>query len=219
MNVLTQNNTSIVTTIQGTTRDVIKETLSVDGLIVNLLDTAGVRESNDEVEKIGIQRTLEAMSKADHFIFVFDVNEESASPASFWGRCMPDNPFPESKYTRVLNKSDCLETPHLIKLDQNDILVSTKNKKGVDALLDRLKVSVGLENTSEGVFSLRERHLDLLQESYSYVKSATAQLTEQQLEMSSEDLKYAQESLGFILGEVTSDDLLGKIFSSFCIGK
>ncbi|HJN37173.1 MAG TPA: tRNA uridine-5-carboxymethylaminomethyl(34) synthesis GTPase MnmE [Gammaproteobacteria bacterium] len=219
MNTLTQAPTSIVTASPGTTRDVIKESINIDGVCFNLLDTAGIHQSTDTVEKIGIQRTLDTIGKADYCWLVFDQTVTMPKPEEFWGNYIKNIPFPRENYSIVLNKSDCIKDPAPYPYAHNALSISAKTGEGVATLLERVKDFLKVEEYSEGAFSARERHLDLLEKTKTHVKDSMTHLAQSQLELASEDLRLAQQQLGSILGEVTSDDLLGEIFSSFCIGK
>jgi tRNA modification GTPase len=220
MNALTLSHTSIVTDRPGTTRDVIKESITVDGVCFNLLDTAGLRHSEDSIEIIGIQRTLESIQKAEYCLLVFDQTTKMPKPEDFWEKHMNSLPFPKENHTVVLNKSDCIEGSTPYPYSQDFISISAKSGAGVEGVIQRIKAYLNLDGVAvDGAFSSRTRQMALLEQVMERVESSFFHLNQSQLELASEDLRLAQLSLGEVLGEVTSDDLLGEIFSTFCIGK
>ena len=216
LNALSGTDSAIVTEIPGTTRDVLKETISIDGLPLNIVDTAGLRESNDPVEREGVRRAKQQIDNADCVLNVIDSTDQqgkfdalSVSP----GQAMLIN---------VYNKIDLTQAEPEVKPvnEEINIYLSAKNGQGVDLLRDVLKQTVGYDASSEGVFIARRRHLDALERTRAHIdKGLTALINAKAAELLAEDLRHAQNALNEITGEFTSDDLLGKIFSSFCIGK
>jgi tRNA modification GTPase len=220
LNALAGQDRAIVTDIAGTTRDLLKESINIDGLPLHIIDTAGLRESPDKVEQIGIERAIEAIGQADQILLLQDA-QDLASPQEHWQRLMGAQPLP-SQLTLVRNKIDL--TNGLANLTQVDgvdcIYLSAKQGQGLDLLRRQLKQAVGYQATLEGGFSARRRHLDALQRCRTLLQEGAAQLAYSQAgELLAEDLRLAQECLNEITGSFTSDDLLGRIFGSFCIGK
>lgn len=220
LNVLAGQDRAIVTDIAGTTRDILKESINIDGLPLHILDTAGLRESPDKVEKIGIARAIRAIGQADQVLLMQDANDHT-SPTGHWLKLMGPQPIP-SHITLVRNKIDLTDlSPKLTQVDGVDcIYLSAKQDQGIDLLRHQLKHVVGYQTTLEGGFSARRRHLDALQRCQQLLLEGAAQLAYSRAgELLAEDLRLAQACLNEITGNFTSDDLLGRIFGSFCIGK
>jgi len=216
LNALAGNETAIVTDIAGTTRDILHETINLDGMPLHLVDTAGLRKSNDPVEKIGIERAWQAIKNADIALLLKDDSQSSDKNAETDQilQEIPDN----LSVIVVHNKIDLSEKVAGIVADE--IYISAKFGKGIDALKEELKQRMGFKENSEDSFIARRRHLEALQRTDDYVKNAELQLVEYNAgELIAEELRLAQDELGTITGRFTSDDLLGEIFSSFCIGK
>jgi tRNA modification GTPase len=220
LNALAGQDRAIVTDIAGTTRDLLKESINIDGLPLHIVDTAGLRESPDKVEQIGIERAMEAIGQADQILLLQDA-QNLTSPQEHWQQLMGAQPMP-SQITLVRNKIDLTnDLPNLTQVDGVDcIYLSAKQGLGLDLLRSQLKQAVGYRATLEGGFSARRRHLDALQRCRTLLQEGAAQLAYSQAgELLAEDLRLAQECLNEITGSFTSDDLLGRIFGSFCIGK
>lgn len=222
LNALSGSDAAIVTDIAGTTRDVLRQSVNLDGMPLHFVDTAGIRESADPVEQEGIRRAWLEIEKADRVLFLVDVTESTAlTPQDIW----PDyfHRFPQrDNVTVVFNKIDCLPQAPVITdgSDRPQLLISAKTGQGLDALRQHLKDCMGFENTGEGSFMARRRHLDALRRAMDMLTQGQHQLREARAgELVAEDLRLAQQCLGEITGEFTTDDLLGRIFSSFCIGK
>lgn len=217
MNALTGRDSSIVTTVPGTTRDVVREEIQIDGMPVHLIDTAGIRVSEDEVEIEGIKRAVVEAERADQVLIVIDLAEHRDD----WQKTANDilEGLPQTtRSTLVLNKAD-LVTDAAIS-DEAVIVVSAKTGSGVDSLRRRIAELAGKRDSFEGLFSARRRHLDALARATAHVSAGREQLESSGAgELLAEELREAHEALCEITGEFTSDDLLGKIFSSFCIGK
>ncbi len=217
MNALTGQESAIVTHIPGTTRDVLREQIEIDGLPVHVIDTAGLREGTDEVEREGVRRARAEIARADHALWVFD-GERDPDAAGLASAGLP----PGLAVTRVRNKADL--TASTIGLhrrgDTTEISLSAKTGAGIDVLRAHLKRLMAFEGAEEGDFSARRRHLDALQRAGQALHSGQRALHEGMAgELLAEDLRQAQLALSEITGEFSADDLLGEIFSRFCIGK
>jgi len=215
LNALAGTERAIVTEIPGTTRDLIRETINLRGVPLHVIDTAGLREPRDPVEKIGIERTWQAVAAADLVLWVSDLTRPET--------CVPD-PALGVRTTagvpqlHVLNKVDLagLEPSVRTMGGMVEVALSAKSGAGLDLLKTAVLTAAGWDVANEGAFMARERHLQALQLAQEHVTRAAGQ---SQVEFLAEELKLAQRALGSITGEVTADDLLGKIFSHFCIGK
>ena len=217
MNALTGEESAIVTHIPGTTRDVLREQIDIDGLPVMLIDTAGLRESDDEVEREGVRRARAQIARADHALWVFD----GISDADGHGLATADLPATLS-VTRVRNKADISGKPVGITEGNGviEIHLSAKTGEGVDLLREHLKHLMAYQGTDEGDFSARRRHLDAIEQARDALQRGEHALRHAQAgELLAEELRIAQQSLSTITGEFSADDLLGEIFASFCIGK
>lgn len=218
LNALSGRESAIVTEIAGTTRDILKEEIHIDGMPLHILDTAGLRESTDQVEKIGIQRAWQALDSADRVLVMLQAGE-AIDPED---QAILDKLPPSLPVTLIRNKIDLIAAePGLVETDQcTEIWLSAKHKLGLDLLTSHLKEVMGFQQTSEGVFMARKRHLDAIQQALDSVHNAQHQLEHFAAgELVAEDLRLAQNALSEITGRFSSDDLLGRIFSSFCIGK
>jgi len=221
MNSLAGRDTAIVTAIPGTTRDILREHIAIDGLPVHIIDTAGLRESPDEIEQEGIRRALDEIRNADRLLLVIDSTSTDTPDEliSTYFRGLEDQ-LPA--ITIIHNKADLsgLE-PGLSKNGETTICrISAKTGVGVDDLKTHLKSLVGYQNVNEGHFSARRRHIDALERARAEICLGLNQLRlDSAGELMAENLRIAQEALGEITGVFRSDDLLGRIFSSFCIGK
>ncbi|HEY8567663.1 tRNA uridine-5-carboxymethylaminomethyl(34) synthesis GTPase MnmE [Microbulbifer sp.] len=223
LNALAGRDTAIVTDIAGTTRDVLREHIHIDGMPLHIADTAGLRESPDQVEQIGMQRAWEEIHKADRVLLVVDAAElHSLDPESAWPEFTRQLPDPE-KLTLVANKIDLTEySPGLLAHSDGIpvVAISAMTGAGVEALRQHLKQCMGYQASNEGNFSARRRHLDALARARAFIVQGEAQLHSSGAgELLAEDLRQAQQALGEITGAMTADELLGKIFGSFCIGK
>jgi tRNA modification GTPase len=221
LNALAGKDSAIVTPIAGTTRDVLREFIQIDGLPLHIIDTAGLRDSPDEIEREGIRRAWREIENADHLLLVVDSQlSASIDLAQLWP---PDAPVPLDALplTIVRNKCDLSNlTPARVIDTPSTITLSAKTGAGLDLLRQHLKESVGFAASGEGNFLARRRHVDALQQAREYLCNGQQQLLETAAgELLAEDLRLCQRTLGEITGAVSADDLLGKIFSSFCIGK
>lgn len=213
MNRLSGEDTAIVTEIAGTTRDVLRETLNIDGLIVELVDTAGLRENPERIEEEGIRRAREALAKADACLWVQDSTDPAAQPAE----TVPAR----AALTIVRNKIDLTSEPAGLRSgDPPVVAVSARTGAGIDDLRAHLKATAGIGDLGEGAYTARQRHLDAIARADAHFASGRTALVERKAgELLAEELRQAQEALAEITGEFTPDDLLGRIFSEFCIGK
>src|SRR5690606_4088730 len=222
LNALAGTDAAIVTDIPGTTRDVLRETIQLDGLPLNIIDTAGLRESPDVVEQEGIRRAWAEMEKADLLLVVADASQTAEASLE---QLLPGNVQQLTKLRAhqllVLNKLDLCSAPPQAPAQLDTIAVSAKTGTGMDSLRERLKDLAGYHQVSgTGTFSARRRHLDALRQAEAALQRGHDQLQQHQAgELLAEDLRAAQQALEEITGAFSSDDLLGRIFSSFCIGK
>ena len=223
LNALSGRESAIVTSIEGTTRDVLREHIHIDGMPLHIIDTAGLRESPDEVEQIGIQRAWQEIQQADRVLLLIDSRQSQLTdPREIWPEFV-DKLQDQSKITLVRNKIDLSEeSAGLFTAPSGDLYmgISAATGAGIDELKEHLKTIMGFSETGEGGFTARRRHLDALERAQSFLASGKAQLQGYAAgELLAEDLRHAQNALNEITGEFTPDDLLGCIFSSFCIGK
>jgi tRNA modification GTPase len=247
LNRLAGDEVAIVTEIPGTTRDVLRQSVLLDGLPLNLMDTAGLRAAVDVVEAEGIRRARTEMGRADRVIYILDagiVGQNTPERLAAELRLLPA----EVPVTLVFNKIDLAGIAAHVEIAPQPegyagahadgraparsearadaagtptrIYLSAKTGEGLDLLREHLKASAGYRDCESGALAARRRHLDALARACEHVRSAAAALREAQaIELFAEDLRLAQRALGEITGEFTSDDLLGEIFGSFCIGK
>jgi tRNA modification GTPase len=214
LNALAGHDAAIVTPIPGTTRDVLRERIQIDGMPLTVLDTAGLREGPDVVEAEGIRRAREQMTKADRILYVVDSADAAASAALHADLAALPRDVPVSV---VFNKCDlaAAEGPADAYLR-----ISARTGDGLDRLREHLKTAAGFVPDDAGTFSARRRHLDALARVHAHVVAARGHLRASAgPELVAEELRLAQGALGEILGEFTSEDLLTRIFASFCIGK
>jgi tRNA modification GTPase len=222
LNALAGKETAIVTDIAGTTRDVLREHIHIDGMPLHIIDTAGLRDAPDEVERIGISRAWQEIHAADRVLLMVDSTQTAADdPHQIWPEFV-DTLNDDSKITIIRNKAD-LSDESIGMQDNHDtplINLSAKADLGIDVLREHLKTCMGYQATAEGGFLARRRHLDAIDRAEELLDLGHSQLIHNNAgELLAEDLRQAQQALGEITGDVSSDDLLGKIFSSFCIGK
>jgi tRNA modification GTPase len=214
MNRLSGEETAIVTEIAGTTRDVLRERINIDGLAVELVDTAGLRDNPDRIEAEGIRRARKALAAADAVLWIQDATE--AVPQRI------EEPVGEGvPVTIVRNKIDLSgDRPGLVEGDPPVVMVSARTGEGLDALRRRIRALAGFRDLGEGAFPARRRHVEALRDAQQRFEAGCAALRDARAgELLAEELRLAHQALGAITGEVTADDLLGRIFSEFCIGK
>ena len=225
LNALAGYDAAIVTDIAGTTRDVLREQISLDGLPLHIIDTAGLRDTEDAVEREGIRRAYREIDQADGILLVYDLSTELStreiSPLDLARRFFDPLPPPD-KLCLVANKCDLAGCEPGIDVVEGYPLItlSARHHDGLEALKAHLKGLVGYQDAEHSPFIARRRHLEALERTRAALEQAWAQLHGLALgELMAEDLRMAQQALGEITGEFTADDLLGKIFGSFCIGK
>lgn len=223
LNTLAGREAAIVTDIAGTTRDVLREHILIDGMPLHVIDTAGLRDTEDQVERIGVQRALSAIGEADRILLMVDASApEALNPLALWPEFLDFSPDPK-KVTVIRNKADLSGEAIALAMDpegQVTLSLSARSGEGIDLLREHLKRCMGYEQTAESSFSARRRHLDALRLAEQHLQHGYTQLTLAGAgELLAEDLRQAQQALGEITGAFSSDDLLGRIFSSFCIGK
>jgi tRNA modification GTPase len=218
LNRLAGYDAAIVTAIPGTTRDVLRERISIDGMPLHIADTAGLRDEADVVEAEGIRRAHQEMSRADRILYVID--GERRLEAREIERELATLPA-AIPATLVVNKIDLLGLGSRYEQSQPPRLyLSATTGEGVDLLREHLKECMGFQGADSGTVSARRRHLDALVRADRHLQEARRQLLDRRAgELMAEELRQAQQALAEITGEFTSDDLLGRIFSSFCIGK
>ncbi|MFC1309164.1 MAG: tRNA uridine-5-carboxymethylaminomethyl(34) synthesis GTPase MnmE [gamma proteobacterium symbiont of Clathrolucina costata] len=217
LNALAGAEAAIVTDIPGTTRDLLRERITIDGMPLHIIDTAGLRESHDPVEAEGIRRAKKEIEQADRVLWVFD---DSTDPHHL---AIDRDQLPKGvPVTLIRNKIDIASNTPGIFEDESEVEValSATRGDGIDLLTAHLKQCVGYRYLGEGDFIARRRHLDALERAIGHLRQGELSLQRDQAgELLAEDLRLAQQSLSEITGEFTADDLLGRIFSSFCIGK
>lgn len=226
MNQLSGRETSIVTRVAGTTRDVLNEYIHLDGIPLKITDTAGLRESLDEVEIQGVQRAIREIENADRVLLIVDLTEplidNDEDLLAYVNELIDELPA-TAPVTVVLNKVDLVskKVANLTRsLTQEYIVISALTGQGITELKTHLKEIVGYDSSSEGSFIARARHVDALNRAQGHLDTGMEQLVATDAgELLAEELRYCQQCLAEITGEFTSDDLLGRIFSSFCIGK
>jgi tRNA modification GTPase len=236
LNALSGKETAIVTDIAGTTRDVLTEQIHIDGMPLHIIDTAGLRDSDDKVEQIGIERAWQEIKQADRVLLMVDASEnhsvleDEQDIKNYYPEFFDKLPS-NIGLTLVRNKADLNQTidPGKIGLteftDSNQVnhavvTLSAKTGSGVDSLKEHLKNIMGYQGSTEGGFMARRRHLTALNNTHQHLITGLDQLESFVAgEILAEELRICQQELDQITGEFTSDDLLGKIFSSFCIGK
>lgn len=214
LNALTEDDTAIVTDVPGTTRDLLREHLHIDGMPLHVIDTAGLRDDPDRVEAEGIRRARAAIAKADRVLLIQDIREALIDPAAL---ALPEG----VPLTRVLNKVDLTDSPPGWCADPEEaiIAVSALTGTGLPELREHLKSAMGYGEAASH-FSARRRHVDALARAADHLALARRALEQERAgEIAAEELRLVQQHLGEITGEFTTEDLLGEIFSSFCIGK
>jgi tRNA modification GTPase len=214
MNLLSGEDTAIVTEVAGTTRDILREQINIDGLAVELIDTAGIRDNPDRIEAEGIRRARTALATADAVLWIQDAREPRDAAQ--------DEELPAGvPVVLVRNKIDLTDAAAGQHPGEDDVIyVSAKTGAGVDALARRIRQLAGYRDLGQGAFTARRRHIDALKRAYGHFESGREALeTARAGELLAEELRLSQIALGEITGAVSSDDLLGKIFADFCIGK
>ncbi|TDR23709.1 tRNA uridine-5-carboxymethylaminomethyl(34) synthesis GTPase MnmE [Marinicella litoralis] len=206
LNCLTEEDTAIISEVAGTTRDVVKEDVVIAGIPVRLIDTAGIHATDNPIEQQGIDRALKMKQQADVVLYVMDGQQ----PVRDWLSA-------EKNHINIINKCDVL---HEENAELKGVLkVSAKTGVGIDAISAAIVAQVNLGALNENTFSARQRHIEQLKLTQQHIDAAEQQLQSNQGELSAEELRLAQQALNEITGDFSSDDLLGEIFSNFCIGK
>lgn len=219
LNALAGIERAIVTDIAGTTRDVLHEKITLNGLPITLTDTAGLRETGDVVEKEGIRRAIKEIEQADLLLLVYDLSQ-GEDPLQLAQEYFADHLEPK-RLMLIANKADLTGAEAVIGDYQGfrHITVSAKQETGVQSLIDAITAHAGFQ-PEEDTFIARTRHLDAMKRTQYYLAEAREQLVDYHAgELVAESLRLAQNALGEITGDFSADDLLGKIFGSFCIGK
>jgi tRNA modification GTPase len=230
MNALAQKDVAIVTPIAGTTRDKIELNIQIAGVDIHITDTAGLRDTADSIEAIGIERTWQAISECEILLYIEDaqnmqITQQSIQPQNTSTIQQILSKYPHLHIIYVYNKMDLMQKTLLkiksdVKLKANINYISAKYNQGLDELRQNILQAAGYHNQPEGIFLARKRHIDALNKTHDAVQQAYMQFQLQQhIDIVAEDLRVAQNALNSITGECSADDLLGKIFSEFCIGK
>ena len=222
LNALAGREAAIVTDIAGTTRDVLREHIHIDGMPLHIIDTAGLRDATDEVERIGITRAWNEIEQADRVLLMLDSSDPASNDlekvrSEFLAKLPANLPV-----TIIRNKTDLSGEGESIREEHGytTIRLSAQTQQGVDFLREHLKQSMGYQTGTEGGFLARRRHLEALEKAAEHLQAGHIQLTQFYAgELLAEELRLVQNHLSEITGQFTSDDLLGNIFSSFCIGK
>ena len=222
LNALAGKESAIVTEVAGTTRDVLREHIHLDGMPLHIIDTAGLRDTQDTVEKIGIERAWDEIKTADRVLFMVDgTTTDATDPREIWPDFIDRLPL-NLGVTVIRNKADLTQETINISAEQSfDVFrISAKTGLGIEELKQHLKLLMGYQSNLEGGFIARRRHLEALELAEKHLYIGKEQLEVFQAgELLAEELRMTQQALSEITGQFTSDDLLGKIFSSFCIGK
>ena len=226
LNQLAGQESAIVTEIPGTTRDLLREHIQIDGLPLHIIDTAGLRESEDVVEQEGVKRAKQMIASADRVLFVVDIHDHKSNNEIENHQSLIDSIPNNVGVTTVYNKIDKenrttdIVNKDTLDHDTTEIYLSAKTGEGIELLKQHLKHCMGYQKNNEGQFIARRRHLDAIDTAEEHLKIADINLNELKAgELLAEELRFAQEALSSITGEFSSDDLLGRIFSDFCIGK
>jgi len=216
LNQLAQSEAAIVTDIPGTTRDVLREHIQIDGLPLHVIDTAGLRESEDVIEQEGVKRAWKEIEKCDRLLYVIDSQTKEVLPEDIYKQISE-----ATGISLVFNKTDLSgEENRIIEKDNyTEIYLSASSGEGIDLLRRHLKQCMGYERHTEGQFIARRRHITALNNASNYLNKAAQCLKNNTGELLAEELKLAQLELSSITGEFSNEDLLGRIFADFCIGK
>lgn len=225
LNALAQSERAIVTEIAGTTRDVLRETIDLDGIALTLVDTAGLREAGDVVEREGIRRARAELARADLALLVSDAHDRQASTPGIAPSGAPTDLFGVDEVPAHIvlhNKIDLRAIAARTEMREGvaHVWLSTRSGAGLDLLIAELKRHAGYGEQAEGAFTARARHVTALEQAQHHLARAADALGVQRAgEIAAEELRVVQQHLGELTGEFSSEDLLGSIFSSFCIGK
>ena len=217
LNLLSGQDAAIVTEVAGTTRDILREQINIDGLLVELIDTAGLRDNPDQIEAEGIRRAREAIKNADAVLWMLDASVEEKESLAALGKELPAN----VPVLAIRNKIDLTDDKAGLQKDEPQVInISAKTGAGTRVLREEIRKLAGHKDLGEGAFTARRRHIDALGRADDHFQTGRRALEESKAgELLAEELRLAQEVLGEVTGSFTSEDLLGKIFSEFCIGK
>ena len=219
LNRLAGREAAIISTTPGTTRDIVEENILIDGAPLNISDTAGLRETKDDIEEEGIKRALNAADQADIILLVTEYGQKTGREEQRLLQTIPES----VKTIVVRNKIDLADNKDELlhkNKHSDEAFLSAKTGEGVDELVQQLKIFMGLSETNEDSYMARTRHLNALMRTQEFLTKGVVSIEDKiSLELLAEDLRMAQESLGTITGSFVADDLLSEIFSSFCIGK
>ncbi|RMG31756.1 MAG: tRNA uridine-5-carboxymethylaminomethyl(34) synthesis GTPase MnmE [Gammaproteobacteria bacterium] len=217
LNRLAGREAAIVTDIPGTTRDLVREAIQLDGVPIQLVDTAGLRESEDPVEREGVRRARAELARADLALLVIDDDRRDAAAERALQASLP----PALEVLRCYNKIDLSgRPPGTVPGEPEAVALSARTGAGLQALRDRIRRRIGFSGAAEDTFIARRRHLDALRRAHAHFLAGTEVLRRERAgELLAEELRLAHRALGEITGEFTSEDLLERIFSRFCIGK
>jgi tRNA modification GTPase len=234
LNALAGAERAIVTAVPGTTRDKVTETLQIQGVPLHVVDTAGLREGQDEVERIGISRSWQAIADADAVVFLHDLSRmqqvDYQRDDEAIAQRLPKAAYDNGRLVHVLNKSDLASQQDVVRAvallplvgQTQAVVLSAQTGEGLQALREQLLTLAGWHSVPEGLFMARKRHVVALNAALLHLNQAQEQLAhgkEAALDLLAEELRLAQHQLGTITGAFSADDLLGEIFSRFCIGK
>ena len=216
LNQLAQSDTAIVTDIPGTTRDVLREHIQIDGLPLHVIDTAGLRDSEDVIEQEGVRRAWMEIEQCDRLLYVIDSHGDDDIPDNIYQQ-IPEH----TGLSVVFNKTDLSgKNNRIVEKDKRtEIYLSARSGEGINLLRQHLKQCMGYERHTEGQFIARRRHITAINNASNHLDKAGDYMRQSMGELLAEELKLAQQELSSITGEFTSDDLLGRIFADFCIGK
>jgi len=217
LNALAGFDAAIVTAVPGTTRDVLRERIQIDGMPLHLIDTAGLRDTDNQIEQEGVRRAKLELERADRVLWVFD-GADDPQHSTFDAKHLPER----VPVTFVRNKLDLYGEASVFRQTASgpEIGISARTGRGIDLLRDHLKACMGYGGSAEGEFIARRRHLDAIERAQEHLSIGRRALQTQLAgELLAEELRLAQACLAEITGEFTADDLLGQIFTSFCIGK
>jgi tRNA modification GTPase len=217
LNLLSGQEAAIVTEVAGTTRDILRETIDINGLLVELIDTAGLRDHPDQIEAEGIRRAQQAINSADVILWIQDASAQKSESLVTLSEELPAN----VPVVAIRNKIDLTEENPGLQNDRPLALnISAKTGVGIDILRQQILKLAGYQDQGEGAFTARRRHIDALRRAEKHFQAGRKKLEESRAgELLAEELRLAQEALSEITGSFSSDELLGKIFSDFCIGK
>jgi len=218
LNALAGRESAIVTDIAGTTRDVLREHISINGVPLHIIDTAGLRDTDDIVEQEGVKRAIKALESADRILLVVDIAQRDHL-VELQQEFLKNLPR-QIPVTIIFNKIDLVHEQSRFEPNPATLYLSAKQGNGLDLLRQHLLDCIGFNQTLEGGFIARRRHLDAIERAKTHIEYGLNQLMASRAgELLAEDLRHAQDALNEITGRFTADDLLGRIFSSFCIGK